>query len=261
MNRIPVLGLPILNKPDLMLRMLESVDYDVERLYIIDNGGVVSPDMVRGFRANNVHISNPGYNMGVGPAWNAIIKANIQAPWWLITSNDLTFSPGCLERLYDDMENNTGPHLSRIVIGNEDWGNHFGAFALNAAAIDLIGWFDENIQPIYYEDTEYIDRIEAAKGLGFTVSDVVSKTHHDGNASWKDSASLKVANSRTWDLNRDYRDEKRGTGEYHVPFGGDSRYQSEGLRYQPQTTVSRLREQDWHVKRKDNVKNDGHFTN
>lgn len=264
--RIPVLGFPILNKPDLMRRMLDSVDHDIDRLYIVDNGGVVTGDMVRHYRANDIHICDPGYNVGVGPSWNLIIKANIQAPWWLISSNDVRFSPGALTRLVEDMGAHSGiPHLSRIVIGNESWGNHFGAFALNPEAIDMVGWFDENIYPIYFEDTEFLDRVERAKKSGFTISDIPSRTHHDGNQSWQGNPQLASGNKRTWDINRDYRDDKWNIGgvEYEYPFdiGEEAGLVRgmEGLRYSPQTTVERLREQDWHVARKDNVKNEGIF--
>jgi len=245
---IPVMGLPILNKPELLYRTLDSVDHAVDRLYIVDNGNVVDPARVRG--ANAVHICDPGYNMGVGPAWNLIVQANIDAPWWLITSNDLVFSPGALGRLVKDMEINLGtPHLSRIVIGNQSWGNHFGAFAFTPEAIDLIGWFDPNIYPIHYEDTDWIARIERAKPLGFTVSDIVSTTHHDDSASWKDVPANARAKLRTWDLNRDYYDAKWGmldkAGPYDMPF-----MHGRDLGYNPRTTVARLRSQDWHVERK-----------
>lgn len=254
---IPVMGFPILNKPELMKRMLGSVDHDIDRLYIVDNGGVVRGNDVRGYRANNVHVADVGFNMGVGPSWNLIIRANIQAPWWLIVSNDITFSAGALARLVDDMESHTGrPHLSRIVIGNESWGNHFGAFALNPEAIDMVGWFDENLYPIYYEDTDYIARIERVKKHGFTVTDVDSNTHHDGNASWKGDAHNAVGNKRTWDINRDYFDAKWNFGTFTNPFEDDPHW---GIDTFPPVRVARLREQDWHVARKDNVKNHGIF--
>jgi hypothetical protein len=265
---IPVMGLPILNKPELMERMLGSVDHDVQRLYIIDNGAVVTPGMVRGFRANDVHIADPGFNLGVGPSWNLIIKANIQAPWWLITSNDMQFQPGCLSRLVDDMDRAAGtPHLARIVIGHDrKWGHHFGAFALNAECVDTVGWFDENIQPIYYEDTDYIARMERAKKYGFTLTDIDSESTHVGEQSWKTDSHNAVGNKRSWDLNRDYFDSKwAATGgvplsaQFDTPFGDDGYAGYDGLRGWPQPKVERMRQQDWRVERKDNVKNDGHF--
>jgi hypothetical protein len=252
-----------------MRRMLGSVDHDVQRLYVIDNGGVVKPDDVKHFRANDVHIADPGYNMGVGPAWNFIIKANINADWWLISSVDMVFERGCLSRLVDDMESHAGvPHLARIVIGHDRaWGHHFGAFAMNPECVDTVGWFDENIQPIYYEDTDYIARMERSRKHGFTLSDIDSESTHSSQESWKDNSHNSVGNKRSWDINRDYFDEGWGaTGgvplsaqnEFKFNVDGVAR-ELDGLRYWPQPTVDRMRQQDWHVSRKDNVKNDGHF--
>jgi hypothetical protein len=258
--RVPVYGFPILNRPDLMRKMLGSFDHDVERLYIVDNGGVVKPDDVKHFRANNIHIADPGWNMGVGGSWNFIIRANINAAWWLIGCNDMEISAGTVGRVVEDMESFTGiPHMCRVVMGNESsWGNHFGLFALNPEAIDLIGWFDENIYPIYFEDNDYMERMKRAEQDGFTNTLVDSRTHHAGNASWNSDAHLSAGNKRTWNINGDYYSTKwsAGNGPFDTPFDG---LRLDGLRYFPQPTVARIREQDWRVSRKDNVKNDGVF--
>lgn len=258
-TRVPVYGFPILNKPALMERMLSSFDYDVERLYIVDNGGVVHPDDVKRFRANNVHIADPGFNMGVAGSWNFIIRANIQAPWWLIGCNDMIIAPGVIAKVVADMEANKGtPHMCRVAMGNESWGNHFGLFALNPEAIDTVGWFDENIYPIYFEDNDYMERMKRAEQYGFTNTLIGSSTHHDGNRSWNDVPALQGKNKITWDINGSYNDHKwsAGNGPFDYPFDG---MDLDGIRYFPQPTVEGWREQDWHVDRKDNVKNGGHF--
>ncbi len=258
-------GFPILNKPDLMQRMLGSFDHDVDRLYIVDNGGVVTSDDVKDFRANNIHIADPGFNMGVAGSWNFIIRANIQAAWWLIGCNDIRISPGCIAEVVENMESYSGqPHMCRVVMGNESsWGNHFGLFALNPEAIDMIGWFDENIYPIYFEDNDYMERIKRAEKNGFTVTFVQSNTHHEGNQSYKGDDYLESRNHKTWNINGPYRDSKwfHGDGEFKYPFNIDDRPEivtsMDGLRYFPQPQVWRIREQDWRPPRKDNVKNDG----
>lgn len=265
-GKIPVLGIPILNKRTMLRTMLSGVDVGMDRLYIIDNGGILEPSDVSEYRADNIHIADPGFNMGVGPAWNFIIRANINADWWMIGCNDMRLESGKLQMMVVDMEFNAGrPHLCRLGMGNEDWGNNFGMFAINPEAIDMIGWFDENIYPIYYEDTDWIARVERAKPHGFTITDIGSETHHIGNASWQDNPHLIASNKRSWDLNRDYHDEKWNAaaeggdtnGQFDMPFEMMSKEELDGLRYQRQTTVRRLRQQDWHVPREDNVKHDG----
>lgn len=267
MGRVPVYGLPILNRPDLLRNMLASFDHDVERLYIIDNGGVVKADDVKHFRANDIHIADPGYNMGVAASWNQIIKANIHADWWLIGCNDMRISPGTVARLVEDMESHSHkPHMSKVVMGNErSWGNHFGLFALNAEAIDMTGWFDENLYPIYFEDNDYMDRIKRAEQHGFTTTVLDSTTNHQGNASWKDDTHNAAGNQRSWDLNGPYYHQKWRTSvrEFAYPFdigetSGAVR-ELDGLRYFPQPRIADIRKRDWNIRRSDNVKNKGHF--
>lgn len=265
MDRVPVFGFPILNKPELMRKMLESFDYDVEKLFIVDNGGIVRAPDVAHFRANNIHIADPGFNMGVAGSWNFIMRANINAPWWLIGCNDMSISPGSVARLVEDMEAHTGkPHMSKIVMGNEaSWGNHFGLFALNPEAIDMVGWFDENIYPIYFEDNDYMERTKRAEKHGFTTTLVPSDTRHEGNASWKGDSNNSIGNQRTWGINGPYYDSKWSSADYEYEYPFDIGEEAglvrdmDGLRYFPQPTVERIRRQDWHVSRKDNVKNDG----
>jgi hypothetical protein len=263
MRNVPVYGFPILNKVGHMQAMLNSFDHDVDRLFIVDNGGLVRPPHVSGFRANNVHIADPGFNMGVGASWNFIIKANINADWWLLGCNDMVISPGAVAALVEDMEEHSyGPHMARVVMANESsWGNHFGLFALNGHAIDMLGWFDENIYPIYFEDNDYMQRMERAKSSGFTDTLIQSQTQHGGNASWNDVPANAVGNKRTWSINGPYYDSKWGdsSGPFRYPFdiGEDGQGKLDGIRYWPQPRVWRIREQDWRVDRRDNVKNDG----
>jgi len=266
MSRVPVYGFPILNKPDMMKRMLDTFDYDVQRLYIVDNGGVVKPDDVKHFRANNIHIADPGYNMGVASSWNFIIRANTDAEWWLIGCVDMDIQPGVIAKVVEDMELHAGtPHMVRVVMGNEaSWGNHFGLFALNPECIDSLGWFDDNIYPIYFEDNDYMERMKRARDNGtFTDTLLSSDTVHSGNASWTGEAELAVGNKRSWGINGPYYESKWHDGERHreLPFDIAGEAASiDGIRYIPSPLISTIRQQDWHVARKDNVKNDGHFS-
>ena len=263
MPSVPVYGFPILNKPHLMKTMLNSFDHDVDRLYIVDNGGILDGDDVSWFRANNVHIADPGFNMGVGGSWNFIIRANIQADWWLLGCVDMTIESGVVAKVVEDMEEHRHePHMARVVMGNESsWGNHFGLFALNHQAIDMLGWFDENIYPIYFEDNDYMERMKRAKEHGFSDTLIPSNTQHGGNASWNDIPHNAVGNKRTWGINGPYYDSKWGDGDgpYEYPFdiSADGEGKLDGIRYFPQPLVWRIREQDWRVNRRDNVKNDG----
>jgi GT2 family glycosyltransferase len=184
---------------------------------------------------NRYEIARPGYNMGVAASWNHIIKANMNAPWWLIGSNDVKLEHGILQQLVDSITEEPG--VWRIEMGNEaKWGNHFGVFALNAAAIEKVGWFDENFYPIFWEDTEWIWR---AQELNVPLHLIKSpKTHHDGNESWKGNPPLIESNKVSWDGNVKYHDAKKASGKYE---------------WNP-PSLSRLRRQQWPVEYKDSGK-------
>jgi hypothetical protein len=231
---IPVLGVPVLNHNDLLDRMLRSIDHPVARLYVVDNGGKVPPDMEYQ-HLPDIFRADAGFNLGVASSWNFIIRANIHSRWWLIVNNDLVFEPGVLDRLVEDVETHIDePNISMVEMGNENWGNHFGAFAVNPQAIDTVGWFDENFHPIYYEDTDWKRRAER---LGIRMSVIRSSTHHDGNQSWK-GMGLEVDNEVSWGYNQRYFDEKWEAIEKGFPLDTWN-----------QPSVARLKATDWRLTR------------
>lgn len=235
---IPVMGVPVLNRNDLLDHMLRSVDHEVGRLYIVDNGGGVPRDMEYP-NVSSIFVADAGFNLGVAASWNLIIRANIHQRYWLICNNDLTFQPGVLERLSRDVEEHIDePNISMVEMGNESWGNHFGAFAVNDLAIEAVGWFDENFHPIYYEDTDWKKRAEL---IGIRMNVVKSDTYHIGNASWQNT-HLMHDNSISWGYNQRYYDEK-----WAVPLSGT--YPQEHITTWKQPSISRLRETEWRVTR------------
>jgi hypothetical protein len=253
LSRIPVFGVPVLNKYHLLQRMFDSIDYPIDRLYIIDNGGELDREAIRWpWDVHRIHVADYGYNTGVAGGWNHIIRANSGAPWWCIANNDVVLEPGALARLFDAMESDS-PTLARITMGNErSWGNHFGAFGLNASFVDTVGWFDENIIPIYWEDTDYINRIEVLRRQGVVLNLPIIEspgTHHDGNQSWKTGQSddaLAPQNKVSWDGNVKYYDAKKAAidkGEASVV-------------HWPQPSIERIRALDWQIPRRDNVRSD-----
>lgn len=237
---IPVLGIPILNRPNLLQRVFDTIDEPIGRLFIVDNGGIVKGTKLRWpHDVQSYHIADPGYNMGVAASWNHIIKANMNEPYWIIGCNDVKLSPGSLRALRENIEGRTGPALSRMQMNNEDWGNHFGVFAINAAAVEKVGWFDENLHPIYFEDTDWMRRAER---LGVEMPLVASKTHHDGNGSWKGDQTLATQNKESWDGNVQYFDNK---------WASQPEDNNAGLSTWFPPRLSRLRSQAWQIERTD----------
>lgn len=239
---IPVFGVPILNKPALFDRMMGTVDHPIKRLYIVDNGGIISR---RDYpHVGSTHIADLGYNAGVAASWNLIIKANMNASYWVIGCNDMTIERGILAEVERQMEEvgDSEPHLLRVRIGNEDWGNHFGLFAMNPSLIDEVGWFDENLHPVYWEDTDYLARVQRSGNVRLTL--IGTRSHHDGNASWKDNPSLAASNKVSWGMNVKYFDGKWGVQDgkqnYTLPFN-----RAGTIKDWNQPSLYRLRQAQW----------------
>ena len=191
---IPVLGVPVLNRADLAERMLDSVDVDAAETLVILNG---NPDETRScLEGRHATYVDPGCNLGVAASWNFIIRARPAAPWWLIVNADIEFGAGDLGRLVDVMRD----PAARVACLYD-----FGAFAINQAAVDTVGWFDENFHPIYFEDNDYRRRCALA---GVPVKSLLSRTRHDNSSTI--ASGYARHNERTFPRNLDYYVEKWG---------------------------------------------------
>ncbi len=227
---IPVLAIPGLNRPDLLARCLASIDEPVERLIVIDN----SADGAIGDVAAewNADIIDAGTNLGVAASWNLALKAAPLAPWWAIVGLDTEFAPGDLQRLATAMED-PAPRVACLF--------RFGAFGLNQACLDRVGWFDENFHPIYCEDCDYEYRCHLA---GVPVIDLPSGAAHLEGGSVSLHAGHRDDNARTFPANHAYYQAKWGG-----PVRGGETFRSPFNRGGPVTEwtldPARLREMAW----------------
>lgn len=223
---IPVLGVPVLNRPDLLYRMLQSIaDVDVEQIVIVDNGDVV-PDITNA----NVRVIRPGHNLGVSASWNLILKSTPRAPWWMFTNSDLEFAPGDLDRLAHHMETTGGLAL----LGT------FSVFGIDAPTLETVGFFDENFAPAYFEDNDYDYRCQLA---GVPMVGLPAGLRHDISSTLRSSPTYTAQNSGTFPANREYYQAKWGGmpthEEFVTPFntGQDPRSWT--------VTIRRLADQAW----------------
>lgn len=152
---IPVVGVPTVGESQLQA-MVDSIDYPVGDLVIVDNSrhgvDVTVPDCVD--RVWRLHMPS---NMGVGPSWNLIIKSTPHAAWWLIVNSDVKCQPGALERIAGQVEG------VDLLLRPRPFAP-FGAFAITERCVAAHGLFDEYYHPIYYEDTDYMQRVGRAGG-------------------------------------------------------------------------------------------------
>ena len=118
----PVLGIPVVSRPDLLRACLASIDLDV-RLVVIDNSGTGElGDVAADLRPDAV-ISEPIANLGYTASVNHIIRSFPDEPAWYVANADTVFAPGDLAR---PGEADLGPavgalrhdaDLERVVLG------------------------------------------------------------------------------------------------------------------------------------------------
>lgn len=215
---IPCLGVLVLNRGDLLLRMVDSIDYPVERLCIVVNGtddtvadALTSIGNGRNPMVSRVYIERPFRNMGVAPAWNSIIKSWPECDYWMICNNDTLFLPGDLEKYHLTWQRNQGSFIAAPQGG-------FSCFILDADVVAAVGLFDENIWPIYHEDIDYIIRLSRA---GISRIELDADFGEHGNGSWtiRSNADYQLSNNQTQESNRVYVIEKWGENqEYQQPW-------------------------------------------
>lgn len=193
-----IVGIPVLNRPDLLRECLASIDAPAT-VIVIDNSGTGEMGDVASEVRPDALIVDPPSNLGVAASWNFVIRTTPAAPWWVLANADVQFAPGDLNRLAESIDR-AGPDQPEIHCLIE-----FGAFAINAAAIDVVGWFDENYTPIYCEDTDYRYRCHL---LGVPILDIPSASTHVGSVSYRGNPLAR--NEVSYPANVDYYRRKWG---------------------------------------------------
>jgi GT2 family glycosyltransferase len=191
---------PVLNRYDLLQRMLESVDVPVDHLLIIDNGlGTDTLELSDKF-AKATHLRMPA-NLGVAGSWNLGIKSFPYAHRWFIVSNDVVFQPGALEKL--------APARRDEITLTADAPN-WQAFALGDEAVTDLGLFDEcGFYPAYFEDNDYMRRAEFA---GVNIRKLDIDLHHDNSSTIKSGYQSK--NDKTFFANQRHYQSKIDANDY-----------------------------------------------
>lgn len=195
---IPVLALPILNRYDLAYKMMDSVDQPVDRFYVVDNGGGFDRD--KPDWATEMHVADPGANLGWGAALNLTIKSNLKAPWWFFVNSDIVFGKGALAEAERLMWESPGPTLT-LLFG-------FSAFGVNDKAIEKVGFLDESYHPCYCEDSDWYARAKLVGDVAVhRPKDTGTITLEGGSVTIKEPGTR---NSSTYPQNVVYHREKWG---------------------------------------------------
>ena len=189
---------PVLNRYDLLQRMLDSVDVQVDHLLVIDNGS--GADLGFSDKFTNVTVLAMPANLGVAGSWNLGIKSFPYAERWFIVSNDVVFEPGALEML-------SQARRDEITLTGE--APHWQAFALGDEAVNDIGLFDESLFPAYFEDNDYMRRAEF---VGVNIRRLDLKLRHDNSSTIK--AGYQEKNAKTFIRNERHYQAKIANNDY-----------------------------------------------
>ncbi|MEK0451700.1 MAG: hypothetical protein RL088_3968 [Verrucomicrobiota bacterium] len=143
------LGVPVLNRGDLLLGLIRSIDVPFEALVVVNQIGPVEASVASAAevleRNGSVKILRANGNYGVAGSWNVILD-HFGGGDCVISNSDIEFAPGALEEA-----------ARRIATRPDAAMQHLWAAACFYAApgfTKVLGWFDENIYPAYHEDQE-----------------------------------------------------------------------------------------------------------
>ncbi|MEA5423969.1 hypothetical protein VB777_12340 [Synechococcus sp. CCY9202] len=225
----PVIGIPILNRPDLLKRLLQSFDIPVDHLAIVDNGskaGLSDSGQLSSYLmelessgwpgVENICVARPFANLGVAASWNHILTSFVHSPVVLLVNNDVTFAPGVLAEALAAIDPRRPQFMPLLPAPQE-----FSAFALTALTWDRVGLFDENFYPAYCEDLDYAERLKACPEVEWLIQPDLQQRmqalNQEQSATIRSDAVLETYNRSSYPLNclwffgdRRRRGERRG---------------------------------------------------
>jgi GT2 family glycosyltransferase len=191
---------PVLNRFDLLKRMVESIDVEAT-VYVINNSGEIQ-DFEYDNPLVDIHWVNLPSNLGVASSWNLGIKMLPFESRWFISSADCWFRPGDLNLLQTAKTDaltlcDKFPYYQTFVVGDE--------------IVNNVGLFDEGLHPIYFEDNDYERRIAHA---GLRVDRLPLQLEHDNSSTINSDIKLSERNQVTFANNRKYFESKVDAGRF-----------------------------------------------
>jgi GT2 family glycosyltransferase len=146
------IGVPVLNRGDLLRRLVQSVDVEAEILIVVNSIGALDrsvEDAVgelenRESNGVRVRVHRTAGNLGVAGSWNFILDHF--GGDCVISNSDIEFAPGVLGRAMAAIEREPDCVMQHLWAAS--------CFYVTKSFGATLGWFDENIYPAYHEDQE-----------------------------------------------------------------------------------------------------------
>lgn len=216
----------VYNRGDLLTRMVESIDYPIEKLAIILNGVdesiVASANRIRELYPRNNIIHNPGFNaprpvnLGFAGGWNWFLEHHM-ADWILVVGNDVQFLPGQLQLIseYYERHKNDNPPMG-VVNTCLGWHVH----GMTHHGLEVMGYMDTNLYPCFVDDCDMDYRHTIAqrhKLVSYPAEgECQIKVHHEGSATSRNLPPEKAERmARAFERNVQYYIRKWGGMQCH----------------------------------------------
>lgn len=198
---IPCLCITQYNRTDLTQRCVDSIDFPVERLYIVNNG----PESLHQLKVPGTVSSwdekvGQG-NIGCAGAWNASISYALlthRLPHVFIVGNDIAFTPGDLKAVHNGFVRN--PKCDFLSANQA-----FGSWGITQSGFEKLGWVDENLSMAYVEDVDYFFRLKKRGDVNWVSVDthlIHGEAPHWGSATVNSdpvlAAKVHVQHEKNW---------------------------------------------------------------
>lgn len=187
---IPVLGFATLTRFDMAQRLLDSIDYPVENVVIVDNSGKREFKPRPNHNIKDLWLIQVPYGLGANGAWNLIIKSTPHAPYWVIANDDCWFEPGQLQVIADHVELDA----FNFVHITPAW----SCVIPTASSVEDAGLWDENFHPLYFDDDDYQWRM---RELGVRFNTIQAIVNHDNSSTLR--SGFEGKNAVTFKRNMD----------------------------------------------------------
>lgn len=212
---IPVMIVPILNRYDLLDSMLNSINYPIDNILIIDNGGSFK------IEKENITVLNMPANLGLSASWNLGIKCYPHSKYWLFASADTVWAEDSLKQIDESSGSD------KLILTDDS----YGCFSVGENVIEKIGLFDEYFYPIYFEDNDFHERVARFCPENTIVSTGIKTKPDQGSQTINSDDKLKNKNHETFVKNQDYYKYKQITNfEQPKPWSLSRRRDHEWLR-------------------------------
>ena len=219
-----ILGVPTLNRYDLLSRLIASAERGRCKpgaYFIVDNGGKFEehastmPGVAAALaRDVPVDVLSPGRNLGVAASWNAMLDRAGTDPL-AIANDDVELGEDALLALTRAL----GAH-DFVIAEGPPGANGWCLFAQTPRCTAIVGPYDENFFPAYYEDSDYDQRLSRA---GIAVHREPASLRHEGWATMQVDPTIRSGQQQS----AEYFRKKWGAMPYEPeklfrePFNGD----------------------------------------